>query len=154
MIDIVDTATRRRMMAGIKSSNTRPELFMRKGLHARGLRYRLGGSGLPGRPDLVLPKYKVALFVHGCFWHSHGCSAFKLPTTNVDFWRTKLGANIKRDSANVVDLLARGWRVAIVWECDLKVAMRGGSGDLHDTVRDWVMNYDESYKEFTGEQQQ
>lgn len=152
MIDIVDTATRRRMMAGIKGSNTRPELFMRKGLHARGLRYRLGGSGLPGRPDLVLPKYKVALFVHGCFWHSHGCPAFKLPTTNADFWRTKLGANVKRDSANVVGLVARGWRVAIVWECDLKVAMREGSGDLHDTVREWVMNYDESYKEFTGEQ--
>ena len=117
MADVVDAATRSRMMAGIQSKNTKPETIIRKGLHARGFRYSLHPKGLPGKPDIVMPKWRVVIFVHGCFWHRHGCSLSKIPTTNAAFWDSKLAANQRRDRLVKKELAEAGWRVATVWEC-------------------------------------
>lgn len=120
MIDVVDTTTRSRMMAAIKSRDTRPEIFLRKALHAMGFRYRLGGNDLPGRPDIVFPKRRTAIFVHGCFWHRHECRYFKWPATNPQFWQDKLNSNVQRDSRIASELQSKGWTVLTVWECELK----------------------------------
>ena len=120
MTDIVDAATRSRMMAGIQGKNTQPELFQRKALHAMGFRYRLGGKGLPGKPDIVFPKKHIAIFVHGCFWHMHECKYFKWPATNSQFWREKLDGNVQRDKRVAVELQSKGWTVLTVWECELR----------------------------------
>ena len=120
MADVVDAATRSRMMSKIRSQDTKPELIVRRHLHARGLRYVLGGAGLPGRPDLVFPRWKVAVFVHGCFWHWHACNLSRLPSSNRKFWRTKLGKNQTRDTVSLLALLSAGWRVATIWECSLR----------------------------------
>jgi DNA mismatch endonuclease, patch repair protein len=120
MVDTVDAATRSRMMAGIGSRNTRPELLVRRQLHARGFRYTLDGAGLPGRPDIVLPKWKVAIFINGCFWHWHGCHLSKIPDANRTFWETKLMTNQTRDDVSQMAIVSAGWRVALVWECALR----------------------------------
>lgn len=120
MTDVVDAATRSRMMAGIKGKNTTPELFLRRALHAQGFRYRLGGCSLPGKPDLVFPGRRVVIFVHGCFWHRHDCKYFKWPGTNTQFWREKLEGNVVRDSRVEQELKKLGWNVLTVWECELK----------------------------------
>lgn len=117
MVDVVDPSTRSRMMSGIRGKNTKPELLVRKRLHAAGFRFRIHAENLPGRPDVVLPKYRVAIFVHGCFWHGHSCRYFKEPKTNRDFWLDKIFSNKSRDCANIEKLLIEMWRVAIVWEC-------------------------------------
>jgi DNA mismatch endonuclease (patch repair protein) len=108
------------MMAGIRSKNTKPEILIRKGLHARGLRYSLHSKNLPGKPDIVMPKWKVIIFVHGCFWHRHECALSTLPENNRDFWRKKLSENFDRDLVTATALLSAGWRVAYVWECALR----------------------------------
>lgn len=120
MTDTVDAATRSRMMAGIKGKDTKPEIFLRKALHAQGLRYRLGGCGLLGRPDLVFACRRTVVFVHGCFWHRHNCNYFKWPGSNVDFWRAKLDGNHARDQKVKRSLVKLGWRVIKVWDCDLR----------------------------------
>lgn len=120
MTDTVDAATRSRMMAGIKGKDTKPEIFLRKALHAQGLRYRLGGCGLPGKPDLVFPSRRTVVFVHGCFWHRHECKYFKWPSSNVDFWKAKLDGNHARDQRVEGNLIKLGWRVIKVWDCDLQ----------------------------------
>ena len=117
MADVVDAATRSRMMSKIRSQDTKPELIVRRHLHARGLRYVLGGAGLPGRPDRVFPRWKVAVFVHGCFWHWHACHLSRLPASNRKFWRAKLNNNQTRDAVSLLSLLSAGWRVATIWEC-------------------------------------
>jgi len=119
--DIVSPAVRSRMMASIRSRDTKPEMTVRRHLHGLGFRYRLSPRELPGRPDLVLPRYKATIFVHGCFWHGHSsCKLAKLPSTNVEFWTEKISANRKRDAAMVAKLRALGWRVAVIWECALR----------------------------------
>lgn len=121
MVDIVDAETRSRMMAGIKGTNTKPELALRRALHARGFRYRLHTKNVQGRPDLVLPKYRAVVFVHGCFWHRHlGCRYATNPKTRAEFWEVKFAANVARDSAVRAALLEAGWRVATIWECALR----------------------------------
>lgn len=121
MTDIVDRQTRSRMMAGIKGKNTKPELALRRSLHARGFRYRLHSKNVHGRPDLVLPKHRAVIFVHGCFWHRHeGCRYATTPATRAAFWKAKFDANVARDSAVRGALLAAGWRVAAIWECALR----------------------------------
>jgi DNA mismatch endonuclease, patch repair protein len=120
MADVVDRVTRSRMMSGIRGKNTTPELVLRRRLHARGLRFRLHPSTLPGRPDLVFPQYRAAVFVNGCFWHMHECHLFKWPGTRPFFWEQKLTHNCLRDVVAVHELLDMGWRVAIVWECALR----------------------------------
>ena len=118
MADIVDRATRSRMMAGIGSRNTRPEVALRRAIHARGFRFRLHDRRLPGTPDLVFRRFGAVCLVHGCFWHRHvGCPYATTPTTRQEFWRAKFDANIERDRRNRHDLLQAGWRVATVWEC-------------------------------------
>lgn len=138
MADITDSATRSRMMSGIKGKHTSPELAVRKGLHAQGLRFRLHHKGLPGRPDLVLAKYHVAVFVHGCFWHQHGCKNSVLPKTRAEFWLEKLTGNVERDQKAVGKLLASGWRVATIWECSVRVATHSGSADLYERLARWI----------------
>ena len=121
MVDIVDKETRSRMMAAIRGNNTKPEMALRKALHARGFRYRLHGKGINGKPDLVLRKFNIVIFVHGCFWHQHsGCRYSSIPSSNRDFWLNKLNSNVAREQAVVKELLESGWRIATVWECSLK----------------------------------
>ena len=120
MTDTVDKATRSRIMASIKGKGTKPELAARKALHTLGLRFRLNAKGLPGKPDLTFPKYRTALFVHGCFWHSHGRCKAKPPASNLDYWLPKLKRNRERDAENIASLREIGWKAIIVWECELK----------------------------------
>ncbi|MFT9291427.1 very short patch repair endonuclease [Gluconobacter oxydans] len=125
MADIVSPTVRSRMMSGIRGKDTKPEILLRKALHAEGFRYRLHDRKLPGRPDIVLPRWKAVILVHGCFWHGHHCHLFRLPGTRTEFWRDKISGNRDRDDRNRQALLDQGWRVLEVWEC----AMRG-SGRL------------------------
>jgi DNA mismatch endonuclease (patch repair protein) len=121
MVDVVDSATRSRMMAGIQGKNTKPELSVRRYLHRRGLRFKLHAKGLPGKPDLVFPKYKAVVFVHGCFWHRHaGCKYATTPNSREQFWTNKLSENVARDSYQIAALNELGWRVFVVWECELR----------------------------------
>lgn len=120
MPDVVSPTVRSRMMSGIRGKNTRPELFIRRALHARGLRYRLHSSGLPGRPDLVFPARRAVVFVHGCFWHGHDCPLFRLPSTRTDFWRDKIESNRARDHRVKSELAALGWRQLDIWECAIR----------------------------------
>jgi DNA mismatch endonuclease (patch repair protein) len=123
MVDIVNREARSRMMAGIRAKNTKPEQVLRQFLHRQGFRFRLHDAKLPGKPDMVFPKLRAVLFVHGCFWHRHvGCQASTIPSSNVDFWRSKLASNRRRDKKHIDALLRDGWRVGVVWEC---VARRG-----------------------------
>ena len=118
MADVVSPEKRSRMMAGIRGKGTKPEMLVRQALFAEGFRFRLHRSDLPGGPDIVLPGKKVAIFVHGCFWHRHaGCRFAKLPSSNADFWRNKLDGNVQRDRRAVEALRSAGWRVLTVWEC-------------------------------------
>ena len=108
-------------MAGIRGKDTRPELLIRRGLYARGLRYRLHVSGMPGRPDIVLPRFWAVIFIHGCFWHAHErCRYFRLPKTRTEFWTAKLEGNRQRDLIKSDLLKTAGWRVLTVWECATK----------------------------------
>ena len=120
MADVVDVATRSKMMAGIRGKDTKPEIFLRKALHRLGFRYRLGGRGLLGKPDIVFPALNTVIFVHGCFWHCHHCKYFKWPSTNQLFWENKLTANAARDKRTKKELEKLGWHVLIVWECELR----------------------------------
>lgn len=110
-------------MAAIKGKDTTPELIVRRMLHASGFRFRLHRRDLPGRPDIVLPKYKTVIFVHGCFWHRHNCRYFKWPTTRAEFWRAKILSNVTRDKRNRRQLRRLGWSVIVVWECQATGAM-------------------------------
>lgn len=110
-------------MSRIRGRDTRPELFIRRGLHARGFRFRLQVRELPGRPDLVFPRRSAVLFVHGCFWHGHSCHLFRMPATRQDFWASKIATNKARDARSYEALAARGWRTLTLWEC----AIRGRS---------------------------
>lgn len=139
MADVVDAATRSRMMAGIQSKNTKPETLIRKGLHARGFRYSLHPIDIPGKPDIVLRKWGVVVFIHGCFWHKHGCHISKVPSSNTAFWETKLTANHARDGRVKRELASAGWRTAIVWECATRgKAAREGLPALLDNLAAWI----------------
>lgn len=120
MADIVDRATRSQMMAGIRGRDTTPERIVRSHLHRAGLRFRLHASRLPGRPDIVLPKWNAVVFVHGCYWHRHpGCRFATTPATRVAFWTRKFADNVARDRRNARALRREGWRVFVIWECSL-----------------------------------
>ena len=115
------SSVRSRNMAAIRGKDTAPELAVRRILHAMGLRFRLHRKDLPGRPDIVLPKHRTVVFVHGCFWHRHkGCRYTTTPKTRQEFWQTKFAANVERDRRNRTDLQQLGWRVIVVWECELR----------------------------------
>ncbi len=138
MTDIVTRQTRSRMMAAIKSKNTRPEIALRRQLFALGFRYRLHPKNLPGRPDLVLPRYRAAIFVHGCFWHAHDCRDFRWPKSNRAFWERKLRRNVALDEATSRRLKEQGWRVLIVWECAIRHAKPGDLERLGSEVAAWL----------------
>jgi DNA mismatch endonuclease (patch repair protein) len=118
--DIVDAATRSRMMSGIRSRHTKPERIVRSGLHRLGYRFALHSRKLKGTPDLVLPKYRAVIFVHGCFWHGHECRLFRMPGTRTEFWKTKIGRNRLNDESARKELAEQGWRVLVIWECTLR----------------------------------
>lgn len=119
-MDIISPERRSALMSRIRGKDTGIEVTVRKGLHHLGFRYRLGGAGLPGRPDIVLPKYRAVVFVHGRFWHGHACPLFRLPKTRTAFWRAKIDANSERDSRKAEELRSDGWNVHTIWECQLK----------------------------------
>ncbi|EPF69349.1 very short patch repair endonuclease [Acinetobacter indicus] len=138
MADIVDSPTRSRMMAGIRGRNTKPELLIRSLLHRKGFRFRLHVKDLPGKPDIVLPKYRAVIFIHGCFWHGHqDCHLFRLPATRTEFWQEKILRNQTNDSRAVEILLASNWRVCIVWECSIRGA-RKDPEKVVSTIADWL----------------
>ena len=120
MADNFDKKIRSKIMASIKSKNTKPEIFVRKLLHGLGLRFSLHKDSLPGKPDLYFRKYNLAMFVHGCFWHQHDCKKRRNPQTNSDFWKEKFKKNKERDNKNINKLKEMGIRVHIIWECELK----------------------------------
>lgn len=120
MVDFLTPAQRSRRMSLIRQRDTAPELVFRRAMHSLGFRFRLHVSSLPGKPDLVFPKYKTVVFVHGCFWHRHvHCKIATVPKSNTEFWTQKFNANVLRDARNTATLLALGWRVLVVWECQL-----------------------------------
>ena len=121
MADVHSPEVRSYNMSHIKSKDTKPEVTVRKYLFSLGFRYRKNDSRLPGKPDIVLPKYKTVIFVNGCFWHMHeGCKYFVWPKTNAEFWKEKINRNVERDKMNYKKLTEMGWNVLIVWECELK----------------------------------
>ena len=121
MSDILTASQRHRCMSSIRGKNTKPEILVRKGLHARGFRFRLHNKKLPGSPDIVLPKYGVAIMVNGCFWHGHkGCRYATKPKSNIEFWETKIARNRHRDEVTTAHLEALGWTVITIWECELR----------------------------------
>lgn len=149
LADIVDKATRSRMMAGIRGKDTGPELFLRRGLHARGFRFRLHSRELPGRPDLVFVRRKAVIFVHGCFWHGHDCNLFRWPSTREAFWQQKILSNRERDARATAELQTAGWRVLTVWECALKGRFRLAPDQALEEVSAWLLS-DSSSGELRG----
>jgi DNA mismatch endonuclease (patch repair protein) len=138
MPDVVDAATRSRMMSGIRGRDTRIEIEIRKALFALGFRYRTDVRSLPGRPDILLPRWKAVVLVHGCFWHMHDCGLCRIPATRLEFWKSKLEGNAARDSRNHAALLEAGWRVATVWECALRGKGAEALPAVADQLAEWV----------------
>ena len=138
MADIVSPDVRSRMMSGIRGKNTKPEIVLRRALHARGLRFRLHRKDLPGKPDIVFPKWHAALLVHGCFWHGHDCGLYKPPGTHTEFWRRKVESNRERDARAEVRLRELGWRVGTVWECAMRGQTRQPPERIAARVADWL----------------
>ena len=137
-MDTVDKQTRSRIMASVGQKNTGAETALRCALHAAGLRYRLHDRKLPGSPDLVFPRYRAVIFVHGCYWHSHGCYKSTVPKSRREFWQDKFEANRERDERNVRLLRDHGWRVLTVWECVLKGKTAEPAEDVAEAVKEWL----------------
>jgi DNA mismatch endonuclease (patch repair protein) len=136
LTDTVDAATRSRIMRSVKRRSSGPEIALRRRLHAMGFRYRLGGRGLPGTPDLVFPKASAVVFVHGCFWHRHpGCRRATTPKSRTDYWLPKFARNVERDREVVAALKANGWHVAIAWECELTATRADATAER---VAEWL----------------
>ena len=140
MADIVPAEVRSRMMAGIRAKNTKPELILRKGLHAAGFRFRIHVAELAGKPDMVLPRFRAVIFAHGCFWHGHDCHLFKMPSTRRDFWQAKIDRNREVDVRNQSQLADAGWRQAVVWECALKGRTRLPHDEVIDSCAKWLQS--------------
>jgi DNA mismatch endonuclease (patch repair protein) len=138
MTDKLTPEVRSRNMAAIKGKDTKPELAVRRGLHALGFRYRLHAGGLPGKPDMVFPRYKAVVFVNGCFWHGHDCGAARVPLSRVEYWGPKIGRTRARDTAAVAALDAMGWRSLTVWECCLRGKGAPGLEWTVETAAGWL----------------
>lgn len=140
MADVVDAQTRSRMMAGIRSKDTRPEMTIRSALHRMGFRYRLHSRKLAGRPDLVFTRLGAVIFVHGCFWHGHSCPLFKWPSSRQEFWREKIEGNKSRDAVSSRKLAKDGWRILTLWECALKGRHRRVESEIIQAVASWLID--------------
>ena len=151
-MDVLSIEQRRLNMSRIRGRDTVPEILVRKALHARGYRFRLHRRDLPGSPDLVLPKWRVAVFVHGCFWHRHACPYFKLPATRREFWEQKITRNAQRDGDDQAALKRVGWRTLIVWECALRGRQKLAQEELVDAIENFMMA-DETAHEIQGKWQ-
>lgn len=138
MPDVHSPEARSRNMAAIRGTNTKPEILIRKALFRQGFRYRIHDKKLPGKPDIVLPKYKAVIFVHGCFWHGHNCSLFKVPKTRTDFWLTKIQSNRERDTRNQAALAELGWRIGVVWECSTKGPLKLSIDYIGCLISEWL----------------
>jgi DNA mismatch endonuclease, patch repair protein len=138
MVDIVSREVRSRMMSGIRGKNTKPEMVIRKGLHRLGFRFRLHDKSLPGKPDIVLPRYRAVILIHGCFWHGHDCHLFKWPKSHTEFWKEKIDRNVEVDRCSEHSLLHIGWRQAIVWECSIKGRTRIPLDQILSSLEDWL----------------
>lgn len=138
MTDIVSPEKRSIMMSGIRSKNTGLEVLLRSGLHRAGFRFRLHVKGMPGTPDIILPRHGAVVQANGCFWHGHDCALFKMPATNRDRWAEKIAGNRERDERNLKLLLGEGWRVLDVWECALRGPGSMATSELIDRVCSWV----------------
>lgn len=150
MADVLTAQQRQRNMSRIRGKDTKLEMVIRRGLHARGLRYRLHDRMLLGCPDLVFPKYRTAVFVHGCFWHAHGCALSKLPATRQEFWQQKLEGNAARDQTAIAALQTDGWRVLVIWECALRGPQRLPEGAALDRAAHFVQYESRTLKEIAG----
>lgn len=139
MNDVVSPEKRSKMMSGIRGKDTKPEILVRKALFRKGFRYRLHYAGLPGKPDLVFPKYRAVIFVNGCFWHGHDCHLFRWPKSNDEFWKNKITGNIKRDKINLALLEEQGWRSATVWECCLKGSSPDRMEIEFEKLSEWLL---------------
>jgi DNA mismatch endonuclease, patch repair protein len=128
-------------MSRIRSANTKLEVLVRKALHSRGFRYRLGGANLPGHPDIVLPKHRAVVFVHGCFWHGHSCPLYRLPKTRPEFWADKISKNQERDSRVEHQLRLSGWRVLTIWECSLRNASEAERTAVFDELATSIVDH-------------
>jgi DNA mismatch endonuclease (patch repair protein) len=140
MADVVSPEVRSRMMSGIRGKNTKPEMVMRRGLHATGFRYLLHDKRLPGKPDLVFPKHRAVILVHGCFWHGHDCHLFKWPKTRKGFWRKKIERNREIDENALIELAISGWRYCVIWECALKGRSKLASGEVIRRTTKWLQS--------------
>jgi len=149
-MDVLSPEQRRKNMIRIRGKNTAPEMLLRRELHAAGLRFRLHPRTLPGRPDMIFPRYKTAVLVNGCFWHGHDCTLFKLPETRRDFWSAKIAGNRARDRRNQTALLNQGWRVLTVWECALKGRNRKPMSDVIAACSAFIRGTDHE-SELTGQ---
>jgi len=138
MADVVDAATRSRFMSGIRGKNTRPEILIRSLLHGMGFRYRLHVGSLPGKPDVVLPRYRAVIFIHGCFWHGHDCHLYRVPGTRQDFWLNKVRCNQKNDKVVEAALTEGQWRIAVVWECALRGRGRLNPEIVAQSLKRWL----------------
>lgn len=148
-MDIYSVTQRSNIMANVKSKNTRLELVIRKGLHKLGFRYQLHRKDLPGKPDLVFPKFQAVIFINGCFWHAHNCHIFKWPSSRSEFWKNKIGANRVRDELNIQACITLGWKVLVIWECALKGKTRRNLNEVLHTTANWLL-YDNQSAEITG----
>ncbi len=133
-------------MSGIRGKNTRPEILVRSLLHRRGFRFRLHVRSLPGKPDIVLPRFRAVIFVHGCFWHGHPCPLFRLPATRRDFWEAKISRNRENDCCSIEALRETGWRVATVWECALRGRSRLDPESLVESLAAWLQGDDDIFE--------
>ena len=130
-------------MSRVRGGNTKPEMVLRRGLHARGLRYRIHPREVPGKPDIVLPRHRAVILIHGCFWHGHDCSLFRWPATRPEFWRNKIEGNRKRDSKTLAELQVAGWRVIVIWECALRRRSRIPISDVLNNCEHFIRSSQE-----------
>mgnify|MGYP001264903963 CR=1 FL=1 len=134
------------MMSGIRGKDTKLEIIIRKALHRRGFRYRLHVKDIPGRPDMWLPRHRAVVFIHGCFWHGHDCSLFRLPETRQDFWKSKVAGNRARDARQSETLLEAGYRVITIWECAIRGTNRIGLDAAIDLAAKWIEGESNSFE--------
>lgn len=140
MTDVLTTKQRHYNMSRIKSKDTKLELLIRKAIFSYGFRYKLHDKKLPGKPDMVFPKYRAVIFINGCFWHGHGCHLFKWPKTRAEFWKNKISHNIELDKKNYEKLIKEGWYILTIWECAIKGKKRKSAEIVINNIINWLDN--------------